>query len=151
MEISHVVAILVSFTSQPGSPSSRKLARGLPPESGAFGSNRALFRFFSITTVGSIVSKVLPHLSWNRFPTASSGGGLSCSRLCVKERLGVLAFLLGQLNEVAHVFPSHMVVVKIEAQREVSGRGPAESCGPGSCLSPPPRWNNSGSIWEGHG
>ena len=53
---------------------------------------------------------------------ASSGRGLSCSRLCVKERLGSLAFLLVQLDEVAHVFPSHMVVAKKGACRYMWAR-----------------------------
>ena len=60
-EISHVVAILVSFASQPEVllPGSSG-ARGLPLEPGAFESKRAFFRFFSIVTVGLIASKVFP-------------------------------------------------------------------------------------------
>ena len=94
-EISHVVAILVSFASQPEvlHPGSSG-ARGLPLEPGAFESKRAFFRFFSIVTVGLIASKVFPTCLGTASPWQVLEEG-SAAVVCVLKRgLAVSLFSL---------------------------------------------------------
>lgn len=82
---------------------------------------RAWFRFFSKAMAASMVSRVLPHSSWaSSAHPAQHEGSASMLVLHLQEILGALTLLLSQLREeVAHARQSHIITVKIDAQREI--------------------------------
>ncbi|XP_024600861.1 cystine/glutamate transporter isoform X2 [Neophocaena asiaeorientalis asiaeorientalis] len=108
------------FRRMSGSGSPGSLRRGLQAEPTACCSKRAKLGFFAMSTVTSTAPCVSPHSSWDCFCT-SWKRAQPPHWFCIFKRRWTPSRFSSAISrkKVVHAGQSHMVVVEIEAQREV--------------------------------
>ena len=89
---------------------------------------KAWFRFFSMSVMAFIVSRVLPHSSWKQLLHILEDGAATVLVLHTQEMLRDLTLLLGQFTEkVAQALKNHITAVETDTQEKV-GVGIPQMC-----------------------